>query len=209
MKQFTFIIIATFTFSLQAQTPYEQGMQKALSLWKNNKPTEAVNLFERIAKAEPDNWLPPYYAAYVMITQGFNIKDVAQLKSEMDKALLFLNDAKSRSKNNPEIIILDALWHTVWVASDGQKYGMLYGAKVAQMYEKALLLDPENPNVILNKAQWDIGGAKFFGKPVTAFCKDIEKAIELSKTFAPEALFYPKFDLKRAQQLLEENCSNK
>ncbi len=208
MKQFIFIIIATITLSVQAQTPYEQGMKKALSFWKENKPNEAVNLFERIAKAEPDNWLPPYYAAYVMITQGFNIKDVAQLKIQMDKALEFLNEAKLRSTNNPEIIILDALWHTVWVAYDGQKYGMLYGAKVAQMYEEALQTDSENPNVILNKAQWDIGGAKFFGKPVTVFCKDIKKAIELTKTFAPEVLFYPKFDLKRAQQLLEENCLN-
>ncbi len=207
MKPILILLISLLTFSGNAQTQYEKGMQKALDLWQENKPIEAVNLFERIAKAEPDNWLPPYYAAYVMIVQGFGIKDVADLKSHMDKAQLFLNEAKTRSQDNAQIIILDALWHTVWVAYDGQKYGMLYAGKVAQLYDKALQLDPDNPNVVFNKAQWDIGGAKFFGQPVEAFCKDIERAIELDKSFSPEELFYPKFDVKRAQQLLTETCS--
>ena len=39
-----------------------QGMNKALELWGTNA-IEASQLFERISKAEPDNWLPPYYAA--------------------------------------------------------------------------------------------------------------------------------------------------
>ena len=52
-----FIIIATLLVSVvaTAQTNYEKGMLKAFELWGDNKPTEAANMFERIAAAEPDN----------------------------------------------------------------------------------------------------------------------------------------------------------
>ena len=65
------IILALFIAQLvSAQSNYEKGMQKAFELWGEN-PTEASNLFERIAKAETDNWLPAYYAALVNITKSF------------------------------------------------------------------------------------------------------------------------------------------
>ncbi len=207
MKQITILLLTVLSFTVNSQTQYEKGMQKALTVWQEGKSTEAINLFERISKAEHDNWLPAYYAAYVATVQGFGIKDVAQLKSQMDKAKLLLDQAKARSQNNPEIIILDALWHTVWVAYDGKKYGMLYAGKVAQLYEEALKLAPDNPNVILNKAEWDIGGARFFKQDVTPYCKDIKKAIELASKFNPETLFYPKFNLGRANNLLKQNCN--
>ena len=207
MKQLALLLIMVLSFTINAQTQYEKGMQKALTFWQEGKSTEALNLFERISKAEPENWLPAYYAAYITIVNGFAIKDVAQLKSEMDKAKLLLDEAKSRSQNNPEIMILDALWHTVWVAYDGQKYGMLYAGKVSQLYEDTLKLAPDNPNVLLSKARWDIGGAKFFGNDTSVFCKDIEKAIELSEKFTHNLDFYPKFDKQAALQLLKENCS--
>jgi len=52
-------------------TKYQQGMRKAFQLWQENKSWEAANVFERIAAAEPDNWLPPYYVAQINVINSF------------------------------------------------------------------------------------------------------------------------------------------
>ena len=181
-------------------------MQKALDLWGENKPNEAVNLFERITTAEPNEWLPPFYVSYITTIQGFGEKDAAKLKTQMDKALEFLNMAKAISKDNPELLILDALWHTVWVAYDGATYGMKYGGKVSMIYQEALRLAPDNPRVLMNNAEWNIGSAKFFGNSIEPYCNDIQRSIELFKDFKPAGEFYPKGGLERAKNMLEENC---
>ena len=71
MKHLALLIVFIISGIVGAQSNYEKGMQKAFELWETN-PTEASNLFERIAGAESDNWLPTYYAAQILITQSFN-----------------------------------------------------------------------------------------------------------------------------------------
>lgn len=206
MKNLLFITIALISFSGISQTPYQKGMQKALDLWGENKANEAANLFERIAIAEPKEWLPPFYVSYITTIQSFGEKDAAKLKTQMDKAMVFLKEAKAISKDNPELLILEALWHTVWVAYDGATYGMKYGGKVTMLYQEAVNLAPNNPRVLLNNAEWNIGSAKFFGTSIEPFCNDVKRAIELFKDFKPEGEFYPKGGLERAKNILEENC---
>ncbi len=206
MKKLLIITIAFISFSGISQTQYQKGMQKALDLWGENKPNEAINLFERIATAEPKEWLPPFYVSYITTIQGFGEKDAAKLKTQMDKALEFLNNAKAISKDNPEILILDALWHTVWVAYDGATYGMKYGGKVSMIYQEALRLAPDNPRVLMNNAEWNIGSAKFFGNSIEPYCNDIQRAIDLFENFKPAGEFYPKGGVERAKNMLEENC---
>lgn len=207
MKKSLIIAITLFSFSGISQTQYEKGMQKALDLWSTNKPDEAINLFERIATAEPEEWLPTFYVSYISVIQGFGEKDEAKLKAKQDRAMDFLNQTKTRVTDNEEVMLLEALWYTVWVAYDGATYGMKYGAKVSQLYQEALVLAPNNPRVILNKSEWDIGGAKFFGQALEPYCKDVQKAIDLSEDYEPAGKFYPRFSLERAKQLLETTCN--
>ena len=207
MKYIITLLLVLFSFSGFSQTPYQKGMQKGLDLWKAEKPTDAVNLFERIATAEPNEWLPSYYVSYITIIDCFREKDEAKLKAQMDKAQQFLNDAKMINKEEVELLILNALWHTVWVAHDGTTYGMKYGGKIAGMYQEALALEPNNPRVILNKAEWDIGGAKFFGQPIEPYCNQIQKSIDLFKDYQPRKEFYPSGGAERAKYLLKENCN--
>ncbi len=58
MKYLIILLIASTALTSIGQNRYEEGMQMALDLWGADKPLEAVNLFERIATAEPDEWLP-------------------------------------------------------------------------------------------------------------------------------------------------------
>jgi hypothetical protein len=196
------IIVALLVSALTtAQTNYEQGMQKAFELWGSNNPTEASNLFERIAKAEPDNWLPLYYAAQINIVRSFGEKNEEKLSAQLKKAQNLINDATVISKDNPEILVLQALLHTAWVAFDGATYGMTLSGKVVELYTKAEMLAPNNPRVVYCKAEWHIGSAKYFGQDTQPFCKDLEHALELFTNFKPETPFSPNWGKERAEML--------
>lgn len=200
------ITIALFITSLlQAQTTYENGMNKAFSLWKEGKVTEASNMFERISTAEKDNWLPSYYAAQVLIIDGFSkLKDKEVLDAQLKKAQTFLDEASTRSKNNPEIMVLQAMLHTVYVASDGATYGMTLSVKIVSLYTKAAEIAPDNPRVVLSKAEWDMGSAKYFGQDTKPFCEQIEKSLELFANFKPESAYHPNWGKERAEQLSKD-----
>jgi hypothetical protein len=204
MKKITIIIAIFIATGISAQTKYQKGMQKAFGLWEQGKMTEASQLFERISKAEPENWLAPYYAATIEIMGSFGIKEETVLTAKLNKAQAFLDTAKSNSENNPEIIITQAFLNLGYIAFDGQKYGMTLGGKNSMLYAKALQISPENPRVILGNAEWNMGSAKFFGKSTKPYCSEIERAIELSKTEKIDIEFYPKFLLKRAEAVLKQ-----
>lgn len=196
-------LITSIGFS---QSKYELGMQKAFDLWQEDKVWEAANMFERIAQAEQEKWLPPYYVAQINVIKSFGEKDKTKISAQLEKAQDFINLAKTNSNENPEILVLEAQWYTAWIAFDGQQYGMKYSGKVQQLYSKALEIAPNNPRVILSKAEWDMGSATFFNQPLDPYCKDIRRAIELFATFKPEGKFYPTYGEDRARMILDKNC---
>ena len=203
------ILLNSFLISqLNAQTDqYKNGMEKAFQTWEDNKPTEASNLFERISKAEKDNWIPNYYVAYINIIYSFNEKDKEKLQFKLDKAKTYLEIAHQISPNNPEIMVLEAMMNTAWIAYDGQTYGVTLAPKNTAIYQKAIKIAPKNPRVILSKAEWDMGSARFFGQDVTPFCKDVEASLELFTNFKEETPFYPKWGEERAKEVIE-NCKS-
>lgn len=208
---FTIIVMqaqteTTATAVDSAPTKYQQGMQRTFTLWQEDKSWEAVNIFERIATAEPDNWLPPYYVAQINVINSFTEKDATKLKAQLGKAQDFINDATAISKENPDLLVLQAQLYTAWIVYDGQQYGMTYSAKATELYNKALALAPDNPRMILAKAEWDIGSAKYFGGSIASYCKDIQRAIDLFATFKPAGEFYPSYGEERAKQVQAESC---
>lgn len=208
MKNLLFIVLLCVSSFGMSQTKYQQGMQKAFELWENQKPMEAANLFERIAQAEPDNWLPPFYVAQINVLQSFSEKDKEKVVVQLKKARDFLNDANALTENNAELLVLEAQLLTAWIVYDGQQYGMKYSGKINELYNKAEKIAPNNPRVVLGKAEWNMGSAKYFGQSTAPYCKDIERAIELFATFKPEGEFYPQGGGEYAQKVLEENCKS-
>ncbi|MDX1463441.1 MAG: hypothetical protein R3359_10320, partial [Marinirhabdus sp.] len=168
---FTYFAIA-LSITLTAQTQYETGMRKAFELWQGDKSSQAANLFERIAQAEPDNWLPAFYVAQINVIHSFSETDKSKLVPQLQKAQDYINDAKAISRDNPEILVLEAQMLTSWIVFDGQKYGMKYSGKINELYQKAALVAPDNPRVVLGKTEWEIGAAKWFGKSTTPYCND-------------------------------------
>ena len=183
-------IIALFVSSfLSAQTPYEQGMTKALGLWREGKSKEASDVMERIASAEKHNWLPNYYVAMINTTEAQQAQDAATVISP----------------NNPELLVMQAMIYTAMIVQDPMVNGMKYSPKVMELYTKAKFIAPENPRVVYCKAEFEISGAQWTGADVKKLCLDLESAIPLFEKFVPESPFHPKWGLDRAQQALK-NC---
>ncbi len=201
-KLFTFLLFTT-TF-LMAQDQYTKGMSKALSLWGEGKIVEASNLFERIAMAEEDNWIPYYYVAQVNTTASFGEKDEQKLTRQLEKAKEFVDIAQRISPNNPELLVQEAMINTAWMAFDGATYGPTLAGKNTQIYSQAFQLAPENPRVVYSKANWDMGSARYFGKDTTPYCKDVERALELFATFENDTPFYPSWGEDQAKSTLEQ-----
>jgi tetratricopeptide (TPR) repeat protein len=203
MKNLIIIALLAITGGTQAQTNFEKGMTKAFELWEANKTDEAENMFERIAKAEPNEWLPNYYIAQINSIKSWNIKDESVLKGQLDKAQEHLDIAMTKSEDNAELLVMQAQVLTNWVAFDGMTYGMKYSGKVNQLYANALGLAPNNPRVVFNKATWNINSAKYFGKDTAPYCKEIEASIELFDTFKAVSEFHPKWGKEHAEEALK------
>lgn len=207
MKQLIIITVLFVTGMVSAQSNYDKGMQKAFDFWKNNQWTEAEQLFERIAAAEPDQWLPNYYIAQLNSLKTWEEKDADIVKAQLEKAQNALNDAMGVERDNADILVMQAQILTNWVAFDGMTYGMKYSAKISELYNRAYALAPNNPMVVLGRAEWNMGSARYFGQDTAPFCKDVEKAIELFANFKPEKPFYPNWGREHAESVLR-SCNN-
>lgn len=193
-----------FCTSLFSQSQYEKGMAEAMKLWGENKNTEASALFERIASAEKDNWLPNYYVALVNATAAFQTKDKQIINSLLIKAQAALDIETAKDANNVELMVAQCMIHTAWIVYDPMTNGMKLSPVVNGIYTKAGFLAPKNPRVMFGKAEFEIGGAKYFGTDTKPLCAQIEKSIELFAIFKPESPFHPTWGLERAQQALKE-----
>ena len=208
-----FALFVITLLSAQGQQPteskavgkFEQGMGKAFGLWGEGKNTEASDLFERIAAAETENWLPNYYVALVNTTSAFGTKDKEKVNLLLSKAQTALDVEMIKDQNNAELYVMQAMINTAWIVYDPMTNGQKLSGPTIEIYNKALAIAPNNPRVVFSKAEFEIGGAKFWGQDTKPMCAQISKAIELFATFKPETAFSPKWGLDRALEA-QKNC---
>ena len=134
MKNLLILALLVITGVAQGQTNFEKGMAKAFELWEADKWEQAENMFERIANAEKEEWLPNYYIAQMNSLKSWNEKDEAVLKAQLEKAQEHLDIAMTKSEDNAELLVMQAQIYTNWVAFDGATYGMKYAGKVSELY---------------------------------------------------------------------------
>lgn len=192
---------------LSAQTPYENAMNSAMENWKKAKTAKEViavsNQFERIANKESDNWIPGYYAILTRVTNAFAL--------EKEEAFNELEKVESDYQNlveisdNDEVKVLKGMFLTVKVAKDPMIYAPTLSEEIMKTYQIALKENPENPRAMLILAEYEMEGAKYWGKDPKSYCSEIEKSIELFKSEKSKD-FSPKWGLERAEQVFETNC---
>lgn len=204
MKRLLLLFTLMTATATVAQTAYEKGMSKAFELWGQGNSSEASAMFERIASAEKDNWLPNYYVALVNTTASFQIKDKEKVSALLKKAQDALDIEFVKNPDNDEILVMQALIYTGWVAFDPMTYAMTMSPKVMELYDKALKIAPENPRAVFGRAEYEMGGAKFFGNDIKPMCAEVERSVKLFEKFKPATPFAPKWGMDRAVQTQKE-----
>ena len=199
------MFICTMGFS---QTKYDDGMKKAFELWGQGKNTEASAVFERIASAEPKQWLPNYYVAMINTVASFSTKDRAQVSALLEKSQNALDVELLKNPNNAELLVMQAMIFTGWVVFDPMTNGMKYSTQIIDLYDQAQKLDPANPRAVFGKAEYEIGGAAYFGTDTTPMCKEIQRSIPMFDVYKPESLYHPKWGKDRAEEALK-SCGKK
>ncbi|MCP2027716.1 hypothetical protein L1276_002876 [Flavobacterium sp. HSC-32F16] len=205
MKKIITLIALFVVVVSSAQTQFEQGMTKAFALWKEGKNTEASALFERIAAAEKNSYLPNYYIALMNTTAVFTEKDKTKIDLLLTKAQDALDVEFIKDQNNAELYVLQALIYTGYVVADPMTNGMKYSSKVMEAYAKAKAIDPKNPRAVFGEADYQLGGAKWTGVDTKPLCAEVDRSIELFATFKPETPFSPKWGLDRALEI-QKTC---
>ncbi len=197
---------ALFICSFLSAQQFEASMGQAMKLWGEGKNTAAAALFERIAAAEKNSYLPNYYVALVNTSAAFATKDKQQINDLLTKAQAALDIEMAKDQKNSELYCLQALIHTAWIVADPMTNGMKLSGKTMETYEIALKLDPNNPRAVFGKADFAINGAKWTGADTKPLCKEVERSITLFENEKTTAPFAPKWGIDRAKQALT-NCS--
>lgn len=204
MKKLLLIIAVAISSVVAAQGKFEQGMGKALKLWGEGKSEEASAMFERIAAAEPNQWLPNYYVGLISTVSAFQTQDKEKIAALLAKAQAAVDTEMAKDPANAELMVLQAMIYTAWIVADPMTNGMVYGNKAMEQYTKAQIIAPDNPRVVFGKAEFEIGGAKFFNKDTKPMCAEIDRAIELFGKFKPETSLHPNWGLDRALEAQKE-----
>lgn len=105
-------------------------------------------------------------------------------------------------------MVLQALLHTSYLTLDPKAYGMKLSPVIGEIYSTASQKAPRNPRVVLARAEWNMGAAKFVGEDPKQYCKDVEASLELFTDFKPKEQFAPSWGEDRAKSLISTICKN-
>ncbi len=202
---FLFVIVLSSIAFGQSQD-YNVKMAEKLSLFKTSKTVAEFQVlastFVVISKAEEKEWLPLYYAAMATILMTQSETDDDKIDIYLDQAQKYLDMATKIKNNEAEILILQGLLHQsrikVSPMSRGQKYSMLAN----EVFEKAKLLNAENPRIYYLEAMNTFNTPKMFGGGKKNALPLFQKADEKFNKFEPESQISPNWGKENNQKLL-------
>lgn len=202
------ILSLIFTKTFAQNKEYISAMENAIGLLgefentENNK--QALSQLERIAAAEPKEWLPNYWAAYALINLNYAETDADKKDIILDKAEKFLTTAEKLQANNDEIEVLKAYLASAKMAVAPQDRWQKYGSIVEKALKTATTINPENPRATLLAAQGvfytpeAFGGGKKKSEPI------FEEAINKFARFKPATSIAPSWGERVAKYLLSQ-----
>jgi len=201
------LLIGFAGFSQSAE--FTNGMKGLLMKMEASKSPEAfhaaANGFERIAAAEPKQWLPKYYAAYCYVMEAMNSTDKEKIDGIVDLADAHLEAALEIEKND-EIICLQSLCKTARINVNAMTRGMKFGPQAARLLETAGAMNAGNPRVFFLKGQSAFYTPEAYGGGKDKAKELFTKAVELYKNFKPLNDLMPTWGADDATKMLAE-CS--
>jgi hypothetical protein len=205
---FIFLLVS---FSAFSQTVYEQAMHDGLDSLKHIKVLEdfqsVTNHFERIAAAEPGQWLPRYYAAYCRIILSFKEQEKEKKEQLLVKSENLLNGALKISPEESELFALQGMLYQGFIMLDPQNNAPEYSARANQSFDRAITLNASNPRPYYLKGMNLMYMPEPYGGGMKAACPLFAKAKELFETFVKADELMPDWGKDQNEQLLEK-CAN-
>ena len=201
------ILLLAIGANAQSGGNYLSAMKKGLAAFQSDSSSaqvvQSANYFERIALAEPKEWLPFYYAGYCNLIVAIDTKQPNQKDALYDKAMDFAQKADKLSSKNSEIAVLMGYITFMKMAVDPSSRAMGMLGEANRYLDLAITLNPENPRSYFIKGQNTFympaafGGGSTNAKPL--FVKALEK-------YAKENItgIEPSWGKERCQALLSQ-----
>lgn len=207
----SFSILLTSSTLFAQSDAYKQAMTDALAVLKTqNQKTplpemqSLANQFERIAGAEPKEWLPRYYAGLMYVYLGFTGKDAAEKDKFLDSADKYLKEAETLSPKNDELAVLKAYIAQSRMTVDPMNRWQTYGMNFQEAIESAKALNPANPRpYVLQGVGLMFTPEQYGGGPATG-CPVLQKAAEKIATFKPASELHPTWGQKNIESMLAQ-----
>ena len=163
----------------------------------------AANGFERIAGAEPKEWLPKYYAAFCYVMQAMTVQDKDKVDGIVDQAEKLLDDATAINKND-EILCVQSLCQSARIGVNPMTRGMKYGQQSAKLLAQAKEINPNNPRTYYLEAQSKYYTPEAFGGGKKIAKELFEKAVIAYASFKPANDLMPDWGKEQTIQMLEK-----
>lgn len=202
------VMMVTIANANAQSEKYGPAMQKALlsigaAANDGAKMLEVSNNFERIAKAEKNQWLPFYYAALTQVFYGFAQPDMSGVDPIADKAAYFLNIADSLNKNNSEISCVKSMIATLHMLVNPQQRYMKMAQEIEGDIQSAIAQDPENPRPYYLKGQNLKNTPAAFGGGCDAAMPYFEKSKSRYDNFKSDNPLAPNWGKEQLASLIE------
>lgn len=166
---------------------------------------DIANKFERIAAAEPKEWLPKYYAAYSNVILGFVGATLTEKDQYLDKANALLEEAESLAgKPNDELEVLKAYQSQIHLAADPMNRWQADGEKFSNFLASAKSINADNPRIYYLEGSGlfftpeEYGGGKKVAKPL------LEKAQQKFAAFKPASSIHPDWGKMETEWMLSQ-----
>ncbi len=209
MKKLLTLIVAMIALNASAQnSKFEKALLKNVNMMDTVSTVgtwqTATNNVERMAAAEPKEWLANYYSGYANLMLGLNQKDNITKDSYYDRALNYIDKADSIQPNNSEINALHGFALSMKIGVDPQTRGMSLGPQAAMYIAKAKQLDPNNPRPYMLQGQSAMYTPEQYGGGKDKALPLLETAVEKYKNFKLDNPVMPHWGEKRTKDVLEQ-----
>ena len=205
-RTFLTTIVIALAMVVNAQTPFENVMKESLVLLDSAKTTEemqaVVGKFERIAMTETTRWEPLYYEAFAQINTSFREKDGEKKDAILDLAEANIEKALEINGDKSELYALQGYLYQGRIQVSAMR-GMTYSRKAAEILEKAIEANPENPRALFLMAQNIFYTPKMFGGGAkNALPKFQDAKLKFEKEAGKEGIM-PKWGAKSNNRMIE------
>jgi len=209
MKKLIITAIAlTLLGNVMAQQPnFESAIKETLSLLDSaktpNDMQQVIGRFTRISQAESKRWEAFYYLAYTQINFSFWEKDGDKKDAILDEAQKSIDKALEINGDKSELFALQAFLYQGRIQVSSMR-GMAYSPKAAEILEKAIKENPENPRAHFLMGQNIYYTPSMFGGGTKNALPKFQKAKELFEKESGKSGLEPKWGGKANKKILDK-----